>query len=151
MKIKDEYRGGFYALGGVSSGTQHGGSGTVYIEEIQGDKLFRRLYIDNQNANPPKVFTLDEMNPKTVKANATEENDAEFGFDELMLQRGVSSYFFLTLIFVTFARSYLALGFRGLRYFNLPNFFYQTSDPRKTQNCVRCYDDCFALAPLSLV
>lgn len=95
MKIKDEYRGGFYALGGVSSGTQHGGSGTVYIEEIQGDKLFRRLYIDNQNANPPKVFTLGEMNPKTVKANATEENDAEFGFDELMLQRGVSSYFFL--------------------------------------------------------
>lgn len=111
MKIKDEYRGGFYALGGVSSGTQHGGSGTVYIEEIQGDKLFRRLYIDNQNANPPKVFTLDEMNPKTVKANATEENDAEFGFDELMLQRGVSSSFFFTLIFVTFARSYFCVGF----------------------------------------
>ena len=99
MKIKDEYRGGLYALGGVSSGTQHGGSGTVYIEEIQGDKLFRRLYIDNQNANPPKVFTLDEMNPKTVKANATEENDAEFGFDELMLQRGVSSSFFFYLDF----------------------------------------------------
>lgn len=90
VTIKDEYRGGFYALGGVSPGTQHGGSGTVYVEEVQGDHLFRRLYIDNQNANPPKVFLLDEMNPKTLRANATEENGAEFGFDELMLQRDVS-------------------------------------------------------------
>lgn len=92
MKIKDEYRGAFYALGGVSPGAQHGGTGTVYIEEVRGDRLFRRLYIDNQNANPPKVFLLDEMNPKTIKANATEENGAEFGFDELMLQRDVSTY-----------------------------------------------------------
>ena len=91
MTIKDEYRGGFYALGGVSSGVQHGGSGTVYVEEVRGDSLFRRLYIDNQNANPPKVFLLDEMNPKTLKRNATEENGADFGFDELMLQRDVSS------------------------------------------------------------
>lgn len=91
VTIKDEYRGGFYALGGVSPGSQHGGSGTVYIEEVQGDHLFRRLYIDNQNANPPKVFLLDEMNPKTLKANATEENGAEFGFDELMLQGDVSN------------------------------------------------------------
>lgn len=91
VTIKDEYRGGFYALGGVSPGSQHGGSGTVYIEEIQGDRLFRRLYIDNQNANPPKVFLLDEMNPKTLKANTTEENGAEFGFDELMLQGDVST------------------------------------------------------------
>ncbi|KAJ7340204.1 hypothetical protein OS493_002935 [Desmophyllum pertusum] len=86
VTIKDEYRGGFYALGGVSPGSQHGGSGTVYVEEVQEDHFFRRLYIDNQNANPPKVFLLDEMNPKTLKANATEENGAEFGFNELMLQ-----------------------------------------------------------------
>lgn len=91
VTIKDEYRGGFYALGGVSPGAQHGGSGTVYIEEVQEDRLFRRLYIDNQNANPPKVFLLDEMNPKTLKANDTEENGAEFGFDELMLQGDVSN------------------------------------------------------------
>lgn len=90
MSIKDEYRGGFYALGGVAAGAQHGGSGTVYVEEVRGDHLFRRLYIDNQKANPPKVFLLDEMNPKTLKRNATEENGAEFGFDELMLQGDVS-------------------------------------------------------------
>lgn len=90
MSIKDEYRGGFYALGGVASRAQHGGSGTVYIEEVRGKQLFKRLYIDNQQANPPKVFLLDEINPKTLKRNATEENGAEFGFDELMLQGDVS-------------------------------------------------------------
>lgn len=57
---------------------------------MRGDNLFRRLYIDNQHANPPKVFLLDEMNPKTLKGNTTEENGAEFGFDELMLQGDVS-------------------------------------------------------------
>lgn len=77
-------------MGGVAAGAQHGGSGTVYVEEVRGDHLFRRLYIDNQKANPPKVFLLDEMNPKTLKRNATEENGAEFGFDELMLQGDVS-------------------------------------------------------------
>ena len=86
MLIKDEYRGDFYALGGVGAGAQHGGSGTVYVEEVRGDYLYRRLYIDNQHANPPKVLLLDERNPKTTRANATEENDADFGFDELMLQ-----------------------------------------------------------------
>ena len=88
--VKDEYRGGLEALGGPVPGTQHGGSGTVYIEEVRTDKLYTRLYIDNQNASPPKVFLLDERNPKTVEENMTEENSADFGFDELMLQRQVS-------------------------------------------------------------
>ena len=77
-------------MGGVGTGARHGGSGTVYVEEVRGNRLFKRLYIDNQGANPRKVFTLAEMNPKTVKRNATEENGAEFGFDELMLQGDVS-------------------------------------------------------------
>lgn len=86
VSIKDEYRGGFYALGGYGPGSQHGGSGTVYIEEINGRKLHRRLYINNLNANPPKVFVMDQRNPKTVDSNSLEENSAYYGFDELMLQ-----------------------------------------------------------------
>lgn len=83
---KDEYRGGFYAVGGAGPGNQHGGSGTIYVEETVGKKFYRRLYIDNQGAKPIKTFILDHMNPRTIKANATEENSASYGFDELMLQ-----------------------------------------------------------------
>ncbi|KAK3755992.1 hypothetical protein QZH41_003345 [Actinostola sp. cb2023] len=86
ISITDEYRGGFHALGGVSPGAKHGGSGTVYIEEIDGRKLRKRLYINNQNANPPKVFVMDQRNPKTIASNGVEENSADYGFDELMLQ-----------------------------------------------------------------
>lgn len=86
VRIKDEYRGGFYAIGGVGPGEQHGGSGTVYIQEARGETIYRRLYIDNKGAKPVKTFILDQMNPRTVKANSTEENGASYGFDELMLQ-----------------------------------------------------------------
>lgn len=84
--IKDEYRGATHALGAVGPGNQHGGSGTVYIEEINGRKLHRRLYINNLNASPPKVFLMDQRNPKTVASNSLEENFADYGFNELMLQ-----------------------------------------------------------------
>ena len=86
VNIKDEYRGELNVLGGVGPGARHGGPGTVYVEEDVTDKLVRRLYIDNQNANPAKVFVLRERNPKTVRKNSAEENFADFGFDELMLQ-----------------------------------------------------------------
>lgn len=86
MTIRDEYRGELNSLGGKGTGASHGGPGTVYVEEDVGEKLVRRLYIDNQNARPAKVFVLRERNPKTVRRNATEENLADFGFDELMLQ-----------------------------------------------------------------
>lgn len=90
--IRDEYRGGFRALGGVGPGPQHGGSGTVYFEEARDQKFSRRLYIDNANANPPKVFLLDHRNPKSVAKGEKEENSADYGFDELMLQRQVFTY-----------------------------------------------------------
>jgi hypothetical protein len=89
ISIKDEYKGGFHALGGVGTGSQHGGSGTVYVEEAIDQKLSRRLYIDNMNANPSKVFVLDHRNPKTIARGEKEENFADYGFDELMLQRQV--------------------------------------------------------------
>lgn len=88
--IKDEYRGGYYALGGLGPGERHGGSGTVYVEEVRGKQIYRRLYIDNQGAKPVKTFILDQINPRTVKANKTEENNANYGFDELMLQGEVN-------------------------------------------------------------
>lgn len=86
IQIKDEYRGKFYALGGVGSGNRHGGSGTVYIEEARADKLYSRLYINNQNAKPVKEFILDQRNPRSVRVNGTEENGADYAFDELMLE-----------------------------------------------------------------
>ena len=92
---KDEYRGGLEALGGQALGPRHGGSGTVYVEEIRGKALYTRLYINNQKADPPKAFVLHERNPKTVQRNATEKNSADFGFDELMLQGQVLMYFFV--------------------------------------------------------
>lgn len=94
IQIKDEYRGGFYALGGVGSGNQHGGSGTVYIEEARGDKFYRRLYINNQNAKPVKEFKLDQRNPRSVRSNGTEENGADYAFDELMLEGQVRKFVF---------------------------------------------------------
>jgi len=93
IRIKDEYRGAFLALGGLGSGEQHGGSGTVYVEEMRDGKHYRRLYIDNQGAKPVKTFILDQMNPRTARANSTEENGANYAFDELMLQGEVIQLF----------------------------------------------------------
>ncbi|KAK3724602.1 hypothetical protein QZH41_005193 [Actinostola sp. cb2023] len=86
VRTKDEYRGGFYALGGLGTGDRHGGSGTIYVEEARGEKVYRRLYIDNQRAKPVKTFVLDQKNPRTIRANKTEENNATYAFEELMLQ-----------------------------------------------------------------
>lgn len=86
----DEYRGALTALGagGTSTG-QHGGTGTVYVEQPTNGTWYTRLYLDNQNANPSKPFILTERNPRTVREEGTEHNFAYYGFDELMLQRKV--------------------------------------------------------------
>lgn len=91
IRIKDEYRGALIALGGSGPGEQHGGSGTVYVEEVRSSKYYRRLYINNQGAKPVKTFIMDQMNPRTIKANTTEDNNANYAFDELMLQGEVIS------------------------------------------------------------
>lgn len=106
VSIKDEYRGGTHALGGVGPGDQHGGTGTVYIEEINGRNLHRRLYINNLNANPTKVFVMDQRNPKSVASKRQDENNADYGFNELMLQGQVMVPTFVNLD-ITHSHMYL--------------------------------------------
>ena len=64
----------------------------MFVEQPLNGTWFTRLYLDNQNADPPKPFVLTERNPRTVREEGTEHNFASYGFDELMLQRKVRNY-----------------------------------------------------------
>ncbi|KAI8478546.1 hypothetical protein Bbelb_437250, partial [Branchiostoma belcheri] len=84
-----EYRGALQALGekGTTNG-DFGGSGTVYLEDLRNGTYFRRLYIDNQDVVPPKAFVLQERHPIVEEVEGYEElNEADFAFDQVMLQR----------------------------------------------------------------
>lgn len=86
IAVKDEYHGDLYVFGGVGAGNQQGGSGTIFVEEIRGKGFYSRLYISNQGAKPVKSFILDQRNPRTVRSSKTEDNNADYAIDEVMLQ-----------------------------------------------------------------
>ncbi len=87
----DEYRGALTALGaaGTNNGDR-GGTGTAYAEQFENGTWYNRLYLDNQNVDPPKPLILSERNPRTVREDRTEHNFADYAFDELMLKNRVS-------------------------------------------------------------
>ena len=96
IRLSDEYRGAFLANGAKCDSSFHGGTGTIYIEEKRGSLSYRRLYLDNQFAEPTKEFILKERNPETVRVNGTDKNDADFAFEELSLQGKVRLCDFLS-------------------------------------------------------
>ena len=87
----DEYRGALTALGaGGTNNGDVGGTGTVYVEQYKNGTWYSRLYLDNQNVQPPKPLILGERNPRTIREGRMEHNFADFAFDELMLKNKVS-------------------------------------------------------------
>ncbi|XP_072025321.1 uncharacterized protein [Amphiura filiformis] len=83
----DEYRGALTALGAAgTSNSDRGGTGTAYAEQFENGTWYKRLYLDNQNVNPPKPLILGERNPRTIREGRTEHNFADYAFDELMLK-----------------------------------------------------------------
>lgn len=94
--LSDEYRGAFLANGAKCDSSFHGGTGTIYVKEKRGSRSYRRLYLDNQFAEPTKEFVLKERNPETVRKNGTEKNEADFAFEELSLQGKVRIQYFLS-------------------------------------------------------
>ncbi len=85
----NHYRGALRAVGGLSSDKSSGGPGTVFVERKVGYDYHRRLIVDGNNASPAKPLVINERNPSTVFRNASELNNATFGFDDVVLTNKV--------------------------------------------------------------
>ena len=87
-----QYRGAMLAYGFRSTTGDTGGPGSVFVQDmlVRNTEWEFRLYVDGQNAEPPKPLFINETNPIIHRHGIVHDNMASLSFDHMLLQHKVS-------------------------------------------------------------
>ena len=88
-----QFRGSLLVNGNKgTNGGDIGGPGTIFMEDtlIWNEKWENRLYVDGKDANQLKPCIIYERNPRVVRLNLTNDNNADVSFDHVLLKNKAS-------------------------------------------------------------